>query len=370
MSSPIRLHNNKPLHTLWGLFRRGPLELELQEDSAVISWEDGIFGGRGRVVIPAPKLTVDELELLARGELPLPVFEEDEGSRLWLTLRRIRSDEKMLPRAVALLEVAFAHHGKPGAFCLERVAEVLHGPRDQLRSRQRQTPVIAELLRFFSCAAFYIDGSQKPSRKARRDTSVYTGVVQGPLLQFRREGRAGTVRLNKGLYDLMTERGATYVEVSSELLSLHIEGHSNPHGNRPTIGQRVRTRLGAVFFARSRQGGKRAGTPLDRVQVEDMLRRFSYLRTDQIQASHRMWSFVDVFREDMAHVAHCGGPVLVGLEQGHTAGESWISLRLPGTVVSGRRERRLAEPIIRERPANTRPPAEATVTGAPVSRGP
>lgn len=359
---------------MWGLFRRAEPEMEIDVETglAVVRWEGGAFGGRAMASFAAPLLSHEDLELVARGEIPAPTFEEDPGSRLWLTVKRIRRDEAMYARAVVLLEVAFELHGREGAFCLERVVELLHGPRDQRRShRERQTPLVGELVRFFSAAHFVIDGSQKRSlRAAKRDTSQYTAMVTGPLLRLERHGRRfSTVRLNEGLHRLMSgEKTTAYSEVSSEIFRLQVKGHTNRHGNRPSLARRFRARMACVAYARARENTSRGGA-LDRVKAEDLLGRWGLVPTGTVAATGRMAAYVDCLEEDLAMVAACGGPVLSGpIERHRQAGLSWVSLRLSETARQSVSARRVK--YGRHGRDNTRPPVEATRSGRAGSHGP
>ena len=358
------------LHALYGLFRRGPLDdLEIDDGVASVRWDGGAFGGEGSVSFPFPLLDVDQLKRAIAGEIPIPDFDEDLGSWMWVMLHKFRN-EKTHVRALAVFAKAFELHGQEGAFCVERVVEILHGPRNQRRSRQRQTRPVADLMLFFEKGYFILDGRQKPpKRPLRRDTGQYTGVVRGPLLRRENKcGRVSTLRVNEDFYKLVTgEKSATYSDVDTEILRLDIKGHTNRHGNRPSRARRVLSKVACVSFARSAENRARDGK-LDRVKAETLYGRWG-LTSGKITAST-----LDVLEEDLAHVAACGGPKLVGpIDRHRQPGLSWVCLRLSDAAsqaVSARRVKYGHRRPSASRPSASRPPVEATRSGRAGSHGP
>jgi hypothetical protein len=366
----LRLSSAKPVHVLLGLFKRGPLEFVLDEDSpewSYASWEGGAMGGAGYVWIPTPLLTASELEQLRSGETSVPAFDSDPGSVLWLTLQRIRRDEADNLRMQALLAVLWELHGRPGAFCLERVAELLHGRRDQMRSRARKTPAIDRLVRLMAHGRFVLDASAKPlprgAKRPKGDRERYTGTVRGPLLEIEyATARTKTVRLNDQLYQSMTN--GPFSVVSAEIFRLDIKGHHNPQGNRPSLASRARIRLGFCHYGRARESAARNGL-MQRVRAEAMVGVWAGLQADVIVGRGRMRAFEDALLEEAPRAEAFGGPRLVGLERAAAAGMSMVSLRVSEAVASKLKERRQ-----RHGRHNSRPPVEATRSGAAGSHGP
>lgn len=366
----VPLHSNKPLHVLWGLFRRGPLEIELghRDDKALVRWEGGSFGGEGAAWLPRPKLDELGLKRLEAGEMISPSFDEDPGSALWLTLLKGRRDESMLIKAIAVVEVAFLHHRSGERFCLERVAEVLHGPRSQRRShRERETKAIAELVRLFMHAEFILDGSPAPSSRRRSTPPGYTGLVeQGPLLSLTAQGpRYSAVKLHPGLYRSMSS--SPYEEVDPALLSLRaIPGHANPDGNGPSKAQRVRYRLGMVFCARAREAAARRKA-VQAPRVREVLGRWAGLEVDKFASRRRLRRYEDGIQVDAEFVRRCGGPQLVAVEAAGVAGDSLVRLAL-SPKASQRTQAAAVKHREHDRPR--RPPVEATRSGRPGSHSP
>lgn len=276
------------------------------------------------------------------------LFLEREDAHLLEVVRRPQA----LVEAAAILARAFQLRGAVGAWRLERIAELLHGPRDPRRSRARQLVSLRALIALFCRAHFVLDGALDPRRRPRSGAG-YGGEGTGPVLQVDEDERgARTVRFGPALATLL-EAGKPFELIGPEDFRLARRGVHNPHGNKPSRATRARCRFGAHMFARVR-GHQQKPQPL---RLERVL-RWGGVNTERI-GRRRHW---ETHRRELAtELARCH----VSVDQGGAARSCLVRFcgerrSLPGRPADDRRGQT----------EDRRPPAAASASGRPASNGP
>lgn len=257
--------------------------------------------------------------------------------------------------ARAVLTQAFQLRGRAGAWQLERILELLHGPRDQRRSRARQAVPVRALVELFCRGHFVLDGELDSTKDKRRPRpgglkrEDYGGAGQGAVLVVDQdEAGQRTVRLGPALADLIGEKTpAVYLPV--EEFRLAETGHHNPEGNRPTLATKGRIRWAARLFGKLRASGQP-------VRFEQLL-RWGGVDVERI-GRRRHWETHR--RELQALLARCD----VHLDPFGRARACLLRL------AAQRLSRRGLRPERRERRVDRRPPPTATPSGRPDSHGP
>jgi hypothetical protein len=307
-----------------------------------------------------------------------------EGS-MWLPDNRrdliefvtsMRRDPLMEPRVEVFLAVALERDGQERGWHLERVAEILHGRRDQLRShRERHLPPLRMIQALFETAWFGVEAPvpegrrdsnpRRPAMKAKRGD--YGGGLTGSLLEVERVNRrTATLRLatsfaaglGKGQYQL-TPR---------DLLRVDGHEHRNPHGDRPTKAERARFRIAACHHTRARSAN-RAGRAVQALQLGEFLERWAGLarhRVDRLAARGRLPAYLDVLEEDLAAAREMGGPGLaVPVERTGPLSRCMLRLRSAGNPESAATASPTPLATASARTAGATPPR-----GRPSSHGP
>lgn len=179
---------------------------------------------------------------------------------------------------------------------LERVAELLYGPARPSSHRERQLPPLHRWLALMERGLWRLDAPAPVNRAGRRSgtrrpsASVPTGAQ--PLLSIERATRcSATVRLDPRFAERMA---TTVVAVPSETFRLPQDGHHNPHGNRPSLATRVRTRIGAVYAYALRHG---VDEPLD---LGRLLERYAGVDLAPVTRRRRLATWFDDLTADLA----------------------------------------------------------------------
>ncbi len=348
-TAPVRLDTHRALSPLFALFQRGPELVGERRDDApgqlLFSWSDG----QDRAYLWLAENDAANLE----------------------TLKEIRRDPAMAVRARALLAKAVELHGQEGAFHLERVAELLHGKRDQRCShRERHLPPLWRLLALFEQAHFHLVAKQPPPapeqrrhRKGPDRRADYYGTVQGPLLRIsRRNRRTATIWLSDQLHQLLVEKKAPFAVVPVEAFRLDDPAHRNPRGDLPSRADRASMRLGAFIYERLRNGAQKDGR-VQAIRFSGFL-RLSGLDPERIERRRRTSKFLDVAQADLIELGRLGP---VGLaEPVRVEGKAAdCLLRLTASPKHGRTPERRGHAN-----QHSRPLAGITSTGSPRSTGP
>lgn len=228
----VALPTGDQAQLLFALCRRGDARLPYEEVDgwAWYRWEDA-DGRGGRVGLRTaahPEHTeADDLAARALSEAP----------------RRDRSLVELAALVARLLEL----DGTEGCWRMERVAELLYGPATPSSHRERQLPPLHRWLALLERGRWCLGGAAPANRAQRRSGSSRppTPGGGGPLLRIERATRvSATVRLDPGLAQSLRE---AFVEVPPETFRLPQEGHSNRHGNRPSLATRARARVAAAL---------------------------------------------------------------------------------------------------------------------------
>lgn len=286
MSLPaVRLPTDKLALLLGGLCAEGPARQPVEERDGWLffRWE-GLAGGQGQVGIRA-----DDVE--CRAALERASTEPRAFVEFWAVL-------------VRLLEL----DGKVGEWRLERVAELLYGPRSESSHRERQLPGLHGWVALLERGWWQLDATVEAKADRRRGKgrpASYGGTFAGgPLIEVERTSRCrATVRLAPALAGLRTR---AYVEVPAATFRLPQDGHQNPDGNRPSLAVRARTRIGAALAGRWRQ---RTAQP---VALEEVLVRFAGVDLSRATRRRRQASWFDALTADLAAAWRGGG---VGLAE-------------------------------------------------------
>ena len=262
---------------LVALCRRGEAHRPYEESEgwAWYRWEDP-DGREGRVGLRTaahPGHTdADDLAARALGEAPLR--------------------ERSLVELAALLARLVEFDGVEGVWRLERVAELLYGPATPSSHRERQLPALHAWLALLERGQWCLAGAsgnraQRRSRKSRPQTSA----TDGPLLRIERATRvSATARLDP---DLAQSLRATVATVPPETFRLPQHGHANPHGNRPGLATRARTRVAAAF-------AYRPGGPA--VDLECLLARHAGIDLAPVTRRRRLATWFDDLSADLVAI--------------------------------------------------------------------
>ncbi len=283
--APVRLPTDKLALLLGGLCAEGSARLPVEERDGWLffRWE-GLAGGQGQVGIRA-----DDVE--CRAAMERASTEPRAFVELWALL-------------VRLLEL----DGRVGEWRLERVAELLYGPRCESSHRERQLPGLRGWVALLERGWWQLDASVEPKqtgrgRKGRPGVSYGGTFAGGHLIEVERSSRCrATVRLAPALAGLRTK---AYVEVPASIFRLPQDDHHNPDGNRPSLAVRARTRIGAALAGRWRQ---RTGQP---VALEEVLVRFAGVDVGRVARRRRQASWFDALTAELVAVWRGGGVGLV-----------------------------------------------------------
>ncbi|MGH9066367.1 MAG: hypothetical protein ACRD0J_02430, partial [Acidimicrobiales bacterium] len=184
----VRLPTDKVVSCLFGAGRLGRAREPLEESEGWWWWHfDGLDGDSQGVVGVHP----DDTQALAG-------------------LERLRSNPRGLCELEAIVIAATALDGRGGEWCLERVASLLYGPRDQRRShRERQLPGIKAVLALCERGIWHLDGRTKRASTKGSSTKGKAkgtsrppmgGEVSGHLVSIVAHSRArATISLAPGL---------------------------------------------------------------------------------------------------------------------------------------------------------------------------
>jgi len=355
----IRVDTHRVVMVLYGLCgsARTGLVFEPHPDApgAVQAAFAGRNGGRGSVAIP------DTAELRA-------------------TLDWLAGQAKAEVYLRAVLAAVRSCDGIDGGWALERVLELLWGPRKRHQSRWRKLPAVRRIVELLAEASWMLDGPVSapptPTKTRARDKardgkrSGYGGTFSGCLLELDAAGR--TVHLNGDLRRLLD--AGPYDQRPDALFRLPRPGHANPRGNTPSRADCWLMIHGAWDYARFRQAeALRRGGTVQAVAVEDLLARWTSVNLDSIARRRLMPAVVDRLETELAVAGDLS--LAAPLQRPRHAGRCELRLRVSmqrgprrpvptGTVDQEARGGR------RHRGADRRPPVAATSTGAAMSTGP
>lgn len=282
----VALPTGDEARLLFALCRRGEARAPYEEVDgwAWYRWEDpdGRLGCVGLRTASHPEHTeADDLAAEALSEAP----------------RRDRSVVELAALVARLVEL----DGTDGSWRLERVAELLYGPATPSSHRERQLPPLHRWLALLERGRWCLGGAAPANRAQRRSRSSrpQTSVGGSPLLRIERATRvSATVHLDP---DLALSLCAAVVEVPPETFRLPQEGHSNRHGNRPSLATRARTRVAAVLAYRP------GGTDVD---LECLLVRHAGIDLVPVTRRRRLATWLDDLGADLVAI---GARLGVGL---------------------------------------------------------
>lgn len=348
---PVRLSNHKAVLTLLGLFRQGaPLEAEEhggRPDHVFFRWE-GLNGGSGGVWVRK-----DDDQVLA-------------------AVRRA-GHRTSLVVAEAILARAYELHGVEDQWRLERVVELLYGPRNPRRSRQRQLVPVRDLAALFERGDFVLDAKVRPKettadrrarakdkRNAKAELLAYGATVTGPLLTVERSTTvSATVHVAPELLGAM--RSSQFTAAPAGSFRLSEPGHTNPHGNRPSLAAKARYRLGAHRLERMRRNNGQ------RVQLAELV-RWSGLNEETITAGRRWHPHFQVALQELGRCGHSGGVTVSGPVAPMRRPRNVLLRLVHVAFVEEKTARRRGTKSVEQPETVVRP--LGTATGAAVSTGP
>lgn len=294
--SKVRLPTSKLVLLLLGLCRqprrsevgdgRAEDEVELEErDGWLYRRWVGLRGGIGMVGVPA------------------------DNETLVAALRRTVGAPRAYVELAAILAMLAALGGRQGAWCLERVAELLYGKRLYAKGhdkshRERQLPPIKGWLALLEHGYWQLDVGD-PSRPAKRKRKSSDGIrtLSGSLLRIEqhRHGSA-TAHVADGLAaDL---RGGFAVLVPAALFLLPRKDHHNPWGNTPSLATRARLRLAGAIASKWRAQTGQV------VSGEELLEVWAALDVGRVAERGRVRAWVSAAEDELLAAADHDGPGL------------------------------------------------------------
>jgi hypothetical protein len=359
-SRVLRVDTHRVVMVLYGLCgsARAGLDFQPHPDApgAVVAAFAGRNGGAGQVSIP------DEPALRA-------------------TLDWLAGHPKAEVYLRAVLAAVRACDGVKGGWALERVLELLWGPRKRRQSRWRKLPPVRRVVELLCEASWMLDApvaapppATGKTRRRDKDRDAkragYGGTFCGCILKLDTEGR--TVRLNDQLRRLLD--AGPYDQRPAELFRLARPDHHNPRGTVPSRADCWLMVHGAWDYARFRQAeALRRNGAVQAVRVEDLLGRWTSVNLDSVTRRRLLPAFVDRLEMDLAAA---GDVALAGpIERQRQAGRCELRLR----ISENRRPRSPTRPSVgsehragpsRRRRDDRRPPAASTSSGTATSTGP
>lgn len=261
-----------------------------------------------------------EAQGLGRVELAIPVGDDV----LVAAVARMATKPKAWMELVALLVRLVELDGVEGAWCCERVAELLYGPRRPGVSshRERQTPPVAAWVRLLSEGSWSIDTrgdgegdrTATPPRGRRRGKSAKQlaplhglHLVGQPLVSLEwaaPSSKKATLRLHPELRACL---GRVYVQLPAEELLVPQAGHVNPEGHRPSLAAQGRIRIAAAICARWRQHKPQP------VKLDEVLGRWAGLDTVAVRRRGRLGTWFDTITERLTKLYEETGTGLSGV---------------------------------------------------------
>ncbi|HEV2809130.1 MAG TPA: hypothetical protein VGV93_01865 [Acidimicrobiales bacterium] len=197
----------------------------------------------------------------------------------------------------ALLSRLVEFDGAERQWRLERVAELLYGPAQPNSHRERQLPPLHGWLALMERGRWSLDTTLAANRnRAQRRSSHKASALDlpgnaRPLVSIERATRcSATARLDPGF---AISLGASVVEVPDHTFRLPQPGHTNPHGNRPSLATRARVRLGAAIAYRRHRGEQ----PID---LERLLVDYAGVDLRPVARRRRLATWFDVLTGDLA----------------------------------------------------------------------
>ena len=197
----------------------------------------------------------------------------------------------------ALLSRLVKLDGAERQWRLERVAELLYGPARPNSHRERQLPPLHGWLALMERGRWSLDTTPAANRnRAQRRSSVKASALDPPgnarpLVSIERATRcSATARLDPGF---ATSLGTSVVEVPDHTFRLPQLGHTNPHGNRPSLATRARVRLGAAIAYRRHRGEQP-------IHLEHLLVDYAGVDITPVARRRRLATWFDVLTEDLA----------------------------------------------------------------------
>lgn len=292
--SSVRLPTSKLVLLLLGLCRQLPREhesdrptpdephLEERDGWLYYRWT-GLRGGAGMVGVPANNPT-----LLA-------------------ALRRAVTSPRAYVELAAILAMLAALGDRHGAWCLERVAELLYGKRLYARGldkshRERQLPPIKGWLALLEHGYWTLDVGEAPATGKRRKKGGPVGPITGSLVQIEHHRRgSSTARA----HDALAEDLRTFaVVVPAALFLLPRKEHHNRWGNTPSLATRARMRLAGAIAARWRSQTGQA------VSGEELLGVWAGLDLQRVSTRGRLRSWVSAAEDELMTAAAAEAPGL------------------------------------------------------------
>jgi hypothetical protein len=214
--------------------------------------------------------------------------DQDELAAQALTSAPLR--QRSLVELAAVLTRLLELDGAERRWRLERVAELLYGPAQRSSHRERQLPSLHGWLALLQRGHWRLGADQTPSR--RRSKTSRPSCPPGPLVTVERLTRSSaTARLRP---DFAASLASAVVEVPAETFRLPQRGHSNPHGNRPSLATRARVRVAAAR-AHSRNRGRE-------LKLEQLLADHAGVDLAPVSRRRRLATWFDVLTADLAAI--------------------------------------------------------------------
>jgi len=261
-----------------------------------------------------------EAQGLGRVEVAIPA----DDDVLAAAVARMATKPKAWMELVALLVRLVELDGVDGAWCCERAAELLYGPRRSGGGshRERQTPPLAAWVRLLSEGSWSIDTrtgdetdgtapqprGRRRGKPAKQQLAPLKGLrlVSEPLVTLRWSAptsRKATARLHPELRACL---GRVYVQLPSEELLLPQAEHVNPEGHRPSLAAQGRMRIAAAICARWRQHKPQA------VKLEEVLDRWAGLDVTAVRRRGRLGTWFDTITGRLGKLYEQTGTGLAG----------------------------------------------------------
>lgn len=231
------------------------------------------------------------------GQVAIP---DEAGLRATLDWLAAHPKAEVYLRAV-LAAVRACDGITPGGWALERVLELLWGPRRRRQSRWRKLPPVKAIVELLVEATWMLDApiaapppptNRRPADRTRTAKRAgYGGTFTGCLVSID-PAAPRTVHLNVELRRLLD--AGPYDQRPVELFALARPGHTNPRGTKPSRAACWLIAHGLWDYARFRQQQalQRGGT-VQAVAVEDLLSRWTGVDVDAICRRRLMPSVVD-----------------------------------------------------------------------------
>lgn len=275
----VRLPTSKLVLLLLALCRQQPeARFEKRDGWLYYRWT-GIRGGQGMVGVPA------------------------DNPNLVDALRRTTTETRSFVELAAILVCLATLGGVSGAWCLERVAELLYGKRLPKSHRERQLPPLKGWLALLEHGYWQLDTGEGGG--GRRGTKRPTPAIRitGSLLTVVQHTRcSATATASPSLAEDL--RSAFSVVVPAALLLLPNRDHHNPWGNTPGLAARARIRLAGAIAGRWRSSTSQP------VRAEELLGQWAALDLAPVRKRRRLRAWVRAAESELAGTASTGGPGL------------------------------------------------------------